>query len=170
VVTNAGHPPPLWYQAKRRRWTLLQPQSAADVADIPWGIDSDSTHQAFQLQLSVGDVVLCYTDSLVESKTATGEMLGTDGLLRIVSGFGTVNASQLIPSLLSEVSKFDPAYATRDDVTCLAFRPNGLRPSVPLRDYVLAPIRLVLAGTGLRFGYAGWKREPWDAPIEGVAE
>jgi len=122
------------------------------------------------LQLSVGDVVLCYTDSLVESKTAAGEMLGTDGLLRIVSGFGTVNASQLIPSLLSEVSKFDPAYATRDDVTCLAFRPNGLRPSVPLRDYVLAPIRLVLAGTGLRFGYAGWKREPWDAPIEGVAE
>jgi len=41
VVTNAGHPPPLWYQSKRRRWTLLQPQSAADVADIPWGIDSD---------------------------------------------------------------------------------------------------------------------------------
>jgi sigma-B regulation protein RsbU (phosphoserine phosphatase) len=170
VISNAGHPPPLWYQAKRRRWTLLQPQTAADAGGIPLGIDQDTSHQAFQLPLSVGDVILCYTDSLAEAKGPTGQMLGTDGLLRIVSHIGSVNASQLIPSLLAEIAKTDPAYGARDDVTCLAFRPNGLRPSVPLRDYLFAPFRLMLAGTGLKFGYAGWKREPWDAPIEGVGE
>jgi serine phosphatase RsbU (regulator of sigma subunit) len=170
VISNAGHPPPLWYQAKRRRWTLLQPQTAADAGGIPLGIDQDTSHQAFQLPLSVGDVILCYTDSLAEAKGPTGQMLGTDGLLRIVGGIGSVNASQLIPSLLAEIAKADPAYGARDDVTCLAFRPNGLRPSVPLRDYLFAPFRMMLAGTGLKFGYAGWKREAWDAPIEGVGE
>jgi hypothetical protein len=35
---------------------------------------------------------------------------------------------------------------------------------------MLAPIRLVLAGMGMKFGYAGWKREPWDAPIENSAD
>src|SRR5439155_6928941 len=105
-----------------------------------------------------------------ESKGADGEMLGTAGLLRIIGGIGNVQPSQLISRLLSEIAKDDPAYATRDDVTCLAFRPNGLRPSVPFRDLLLAPIRFVLARTGFKFGYAGWKREPWDAPIENSAE
>src|SRR5439155_5083570 len=143
VVSNAGHPPPLWYQSKRRRWTLLQPQTAADEGGLPWGIEDESTYQQFQLPLSVGDIILCYTDSLAEAKGADGEMLGTAGLLRIIGGIGNVQPSQLIPRLLSEIAKDDPAYATRDDVTCLAFRPNGLRPSVPFRDLLLAPVRLV---------------------------
>src|SRR6266567_1311167 len=53
VVSNAGHPPPLWYQSKRRRWTLFQPQSAADVGGLPWGIEDESPYQQFQLPLSV---------------------------------------------------------------------------------------------------------------------
>jgi sigma-B regulation protein RsbU (phosphoserine phosphatase) len=170
VVSNAGHPPPLWYQARRRRWTLLQPQTAAEAGGIPWGIDDESNYQQFRSSLSVGDIILCYTDSLAESKGADGELLGADGLLRIVSGIGNVNPSQLIPRLLSELARCDPSYATRDDVTCLAFRPNGLRPSVPLRDLLLAPIRWAMASTGMKFGYAGWKRDPWDAPIETSAE
>jgi hypothetical protein len=97
-------------------------------------------------------------------------LLGTAGLLRIAGGIGNVNPSQLIPRLLSEIAKYDPEYAARDGVTCLAFRPNGLRPSIPVCDLLLAPIRLALASTGLKFGYAGWKRDPWDAPIEISAE
>ncbi len=170
VVSNAGHPPPLWYQAKRRRWTLLQPQSAAEAGGIPWGIEDESPYEQFRISLSVGDVIVCYTDSLVEAKASDGQRLGTDGLLRLASQIGNVNASQLIARLLEEVAKFDPAYAQRDDVTCLAFRPNGLRPAVPLRDYLLAPFRMAMAITGVKFGYAGWKREAWDAPIENSVE
>jgi len=170
VVSNAGHPPPLWFQSKRRRWTLLQPQTAKDAGGVPWGIQDESTYQQFKSPLSVGDIVLCYTDSQAEAKGADGELLGTEGLLRIARSVGNVNPSQLIPRLLSEIAKYDPAYASRDDVTCLAFRPNGLRPVVPVRDLLLAPIRWAMAGAGLKFGYAGWKREPWDAPIENSAE
>ncbi len=170
VVSNAGHPPPLWYQSKRRRWTLLESQTAADAGGIPWGITDESTYQQFQSPLRVGDIILCYTDSLAESKGANGEFLGTAGLLRIAGGLGNVTPSQVIPRVLSEIARYDPAYATRDDVTCLAFRPNGLRPSVPIRDLLLAPFRMALASTGLKFGYVGWKREPWDAPIENPGE
>jgi sigma-B regulation protein RsbU (phosphoserine phosphatase) len=170
VVSNAGHPPPLWFQSKRRRWTLLEPQTAAESGGVPWGIEDESTYQQFQSPLSVGDIILCYTDSLAESRGADGEFLGTAGLLRIARSIGNVNPSQLIPRLLSEIARYDPAYASRDDVTCLAFRPNGLRPSVPIRDLVLAPIRFLLASAGLKLGYAGWKRDPWDAPIENSVE
>lgn len=166
LVSSAGHPPPLWYQAKRRRWTLLQPQIDDESGGIPWGIEDESKYEQFQMRLNVGDVIFCYTDSLAESRSATGEFLGTQGLLKIASSLGNINPSELISRILTEVEKFDPQYATRDDVTCLAFRPNGLRTSVPIRDLMLAPFRMILSITGKKFGYAGWKRDPWDAPIE----
>jgi phosphoserine phosphatase RsbU/P len=169
LVSNAGHPPPLWYQSRRRRWTLLQPQTAADAGGIPLGIVDDSPYQQFQAPLNIGDVILCYTDALAESKGADGQFLGTAGLLGIAEGLRRVSPSQLIPRLLAEIARRDPDYASRDDVTCLAFRPNGLRPRVPFRDMLLAPIRFALAGLGGRLGYAGWQREPWDAPVEGTA-
>jgi phosphoserine phosphatase RsbU/P len=170
VVSNAGHPPPLWYQAKRRRWTLLQPQSVADAGGVPLGIVDDSTYHQFEATLNVGDIIICYTDALAESKVAGGELLGTAGLLRLAGSIKNANPSELIPRLLSEIAVHDPEYATRDDVTCMAFRPNGLRPSVPIGDLLLAPFRMAMAGLGLKFGYAGWKRDLWNAPIESSAE
>jgi phosphoserine phosphatase RsbU/P len=170
LVTNAGHPAPLWYQAKRKRWTLLEPEAAAEAGGLPWGIEEHSPYQQFQAKLGVGDVILCYTDSLVEAKGSGGDYLDTEGLLGILRGAGNAGASQLIPRLLAGVEKHDPTYASRDDVTCLAIRPNGLRPYVPLTDYLMAPIRWAAAGMGMKIGYSGWNREPWDAPLEGAVE
>jgi len=113
------------------------------------------------------DVIVCYTDCLAEAKSTGGDYLDTEGLLRILQGVGNAGASQLIPRLLAGVEKHDPTYASRDDVTCLAFRPNGLRPYVPISDYLMAPIRWAAAGMGMKVGYAGWNRAAWDAPIEG---
>jgi sigma-B regulation protein RsbU (phosphoserine phosphatase) len=170
LISNAGHPPPLWYQAKRRRWTLLQPDTAAESGGLPFGIADDVPYQQFQLPLRVGDIILCYTDCLPEAKGPGGEFLGTAGLLQIANSLGNVNPSQLIPNLLTEIAKSDPEYAARDDVTCLAFRPNGLRPRVPVGDLFLAPFRWALARAGLRFGYLGWRRNAWDAPIESAGD
>jgi hypothetical protein len=166
MVSSAGHPPPLWYQSSTRRWTLLQPQTAADAGGLPLGIIDDSAYQQFQAPLNVGDIVFAYTDALAESKDARGEFLGTAGLLRIAQSLAKVTPSRLIPRLLAEIAKTDPQYASRDDVTCLVFRPNGLRPAVPMVDKLLAPFRWALSPTGIKFGYLGWKHEPADEPVE----
>src|SRR5688572_376093 len=90
-LCNAGHPPPLLYRAATRQWSYLQGRSEctgdADVArdeyltNIPLGIDDLIRYAQFDVRLKVGDLVLCYTDSLVESKSADGEWLGQEGLL-----------------------------------------------------------------------------------------
>jgi serine phosphatase RsbU (regulator of sigma subunit) len=167
-VSNAGHPAPLWYQAKRRRWALLEPGTAAEAKGIPWGIVEESPYHQFESPMGVGDIVLSYTDSLAEAKGTDGEMLGPTGLLKIMSGLGNVTPSQLIPRLLAQIAEHDAEYGARDDVTCLAFRANGFRQSLPVRDMVFAPFRWMLASAGVKFGYAGWKREAWDAPIESM--
>ena len=169
VLSNCGHPPPLWYQAKRGRWVVLEPGTRApeqaNSTGMPWGIEHDADYCEFHSELAVGDIVLCYTDSIAEAKGPDGEVLGTSGLLRMAEALGNVRPSQVIPRLLAEIEKNDPDYSSRDDVTCLAFRPNGLRRTAPIWDLALAPIRWALAAAGLKVGYAGWRRAAWDAPI-----
>jgi serine phosphatase RsbU (regulator of sigma subunit) len=41
-------------------------------------------YEQFDIELQLGDFLLCYTDALIESNDADGEMLGESGLLKIV--------------------------------------------------------------------------------------
>jgi serine phosphatase RsbU (regulator of sigma subunit) len=41
VMTNAGHPPPLWYRASREEWSWLEPLRASArgrVSGVPLGL------------------------------------------------------------------------------------------------------------------------------------
>src|SRR5688572_14911704 len=88
-LCNAGHPPPLLYRAATREWRYLRGMAAAEDSDlapdfdaeeapanIPLGIDDLIRYDQFEVDLKVGDLVLCYTDSLVESKGPDGDLLG----------------------------------------------------------------------------------------------
>lgn len=171
TVCNAGHPPPLLFSAAARRWTVLdpathaevvrkpcvfrvlrprrqtamQPEPAAGAANIPLGIVDEISYEQFGLRLAVGDCVLCYTDSLIEAHGADGQMLGVDGLLRVVQALDMSDPATLIPSLLTALETLAEGNLVGDDVTLLLFRPNGLgaRPSFLKR--ALAPIRILFA-------------------------
>ena len=82
-------------------------------------------YQQFEVTLEPGDLVLCYTDSLIESLDAAGELLGLDGLMRIVRSLDVSDPSKLIPALLAAVRAEHAANLEDDDVTALLFRPTG---------------------------------------------
>lgn len=65
LICNAGHPPPLWYQSSKKIWTYLIPREAGS-ANVPWGIEESVEYEQFAVRLRVDDLVLCYTDSLIE--------------------------------------------------------------------------------------------------------
>lgn len=119
-LCNAGHPPPLLYEARTGTWKILEQSrtSQTGMANIPLGILDLTQYEQFSLRLRLGDMVLCYTDSLIEAKDETGQWLGADGLLKIVRSI---------------------------DVTALLFRHNGLSPRVPFMTRLLAPIRVLAA-------------------------
>ncbi len=156
IVTNAGHPPPMWYRAGAGAWDYLTPRSLAGAAigspddagpaDVPFGIEDAVDYNRFEVRLGLGDVVVCYTDSLPESRPSAGEMLGNDGLLAVARALRGDEPGQLVRDLLHEVFGTDAAPA--DDVTVVAFRPNGLRSTIPLHDRLLAPLRWARAVVG----------------------
>jgi phosphoserine phosphatase RsbU/P len=87
TICNAGHPRPLLYRATERQWDVLgsqEPGSRSAPSNIPLGLFDGAEYEQFDLQLEPNDCLLSFTDALIESRDADGEMLGEDGLLRIV--------------------------------------------------------------------------------------
>ncbi|MBC8105790.1 MAG: serine/threonine-protein phosphatase [Anaerolineae bacterium] len=129
TLCNAGHPAPLIYHSAEKRWRLLEDradhQADDQVVNIPLGIDGIVDYEQFGVELSRDDLVLCYSDSLMESFGADGEMLGEAGLLRVVEQLDATDTTKLIPNLLAALVGLKPDNLVADDVTAMLFRANG---------------------------------------------
>ena len=127
-VCNAGHPRPLLYRAADREWSFLGHEGTAEKAspaNIPLGIIGLVEYEQFDIELDPGDCLVSYTDALIESYDADGEMLGEGGLLRIMNLLGDVEPQELIDALLKEIAERFPKNLSADDVTLLVVEANG---------------------------------------------
>ena len=143
-LCNAGHPPPLLYRAATRKWSYLQQTVASSESsgNVPLGIEDATSYDQFDVRLKVGDLVLCYTDCLPESRDRSGEFLGQEGLLDLVQSIDATDPTQLIASLLKAIADRGNGTVEGDDVTLLLFRPNGLAPRPPFHRRLMAPFKL----------------------------
>jgi hypothetical protein len=73
-------------------------------------------------------------------------MLGNDGLLAATRALRGEEPGPLVRDLLHSV--FGAGAPPGDDVTVVAFRPNGLRARIPFHDRLLAPLRYLKAVAG----------------------
>lgn len=127
-LCNAGHPRPLLFRVSDSSWSFLgqhdHPEKKGQ-GNIPLGIFQIADYEQFDVELEPGDCIINYTDAFIESCDADGEMLGEEGLLRIVKLLGDVPAEKLIPSLVQEITDRYPKNLAADDVTLLVVRANG---------------------------------------------
>ena len=153
-LCNAGHPPPLLYRSRPRQWVFLEEEQQAGKSteslpfNVPLGVLDASDYELFDVRLRVGDLVLCYTDSLIESRDADGRMLGLHGPLDVVRSLDVSDPAALIPALLDAVAARGGSGVLADDVTLLLFRPNGLAKRAPFHQRALAPLRVLAAWVG----------------------
>jgi sigma-B regulation protein RsbU (phosphoserine phosphatase) len=140
-LCNAGHPRPLLFRARDGRWSFLSQQGNAEKkgpGNIPLGILAINDYEHLDIELDPGDCLLSYTDALIESCDADGEMLGEEGLLRIVNLLGDVPAEKVIASLLQEIGERFPESLSADDVTLMVVRANGRSLQFSLREKMSA--------------------------------
>jgi phosphoserine phosphatase RsbU/P len=147
LVSNAGHPRPLLYRAAQRQWTLLGQDDADDnqrtIRNIPLGIMDLTEYEEFDVELEAGDCLLSYTDALIESRDADGEMLGEAGVLRILRLLPNVEPQTLTETLLKEIGERYPENLSEDDVTVLVVRANGRQPNYSLKEKLSAQMRFL---------------------------
>ena len=162
TVCNAGHPRPFLYRVAQQQWDFLSHQGSDDrptPQNIPLGIIDVTEYEQFDVELEPGDCLLSYTDALIESRDADGQMLGEAGLLRIMRLLGEVEPQKLIETLLGEIAERYPENLSDDDVTVLVVRANGRKPRYSLRERLRAQIRFV--GSLVRAINPGAERPPF---------
>jgi phosphoserine phosphatase RsbU/P len=136
-LCNAGHPRPLLYRASEGRWSLLAHKENLEKKgprNIPFGIFPLADYEHLDIELELGDCLVSYTDALIESCDADGEMLGEDGLLRIVNLLGDIPAEKFIEALVREIAERFPENLSADDVTLMVVRANGRSLHFSLRE------------------------------------
>ena len=122
LFTNAGHPPPLWFRSRPREWSFLQEETpySKEIADLPLGIISGTAYTQVAIQLEPGDLLLLYTDGVIESTNDRGKELGLDGLMELAQGLPAGSAAEAGSSLLESVARFRGQAAAKDDETVVA--------------------------------------------------
>jgi serine phosphatase RsbU (regulator of sigma subunit) len=161
-LCNAGHPPSLLYTAATGEWAFLERADAqgASTGGLPLGIEDVFDYTEFEVRLRKGDMVLCYTDSLIEARFPDGELLGTQGLLTLMQSLDVSNPQILIPALLAAiVAKTSDGGLAADDITALLFRAKADRSRVSFFKRAAAPIRLL--GKIIRSLRPGGEPIPW---------
>lgn len=144
-LSNAGHPSPMWYRAKESAWFALgvDPADEANsrLADLPLGIEDDAGYQQTEITFMPGDLMLMYTDALIESRDADGRMLGVHGLLDRLNSLESHEPARVIPALIERLTNDDEHDLTDDDLTALLIASNGAKRE--WRKIILSPIYAV---------------------------
>jgi serine phosphatase RsbU (regulator of sigma subunit) len=111
---SAGHPQPV----------LARPGAAASMlpeAQMVLGVASNVPYANDRAQLEIGDLLLMYTDGLVEARSSSGEPYGYRRLLTAVESLSEEPASSIPESLFMDVFSFAEGHVV-DDAAILAVR------------------------------------------------
>jgi serine phosphatase RsbU (regulator of sigma subunit) len=144
AICNAGHPRPLLYDSNTNRWSVLlldpHPAHAADdgPANLPLGVLDPIRYDQRTVRLAERDLVLLYTDPLLEVQGPDGRQLGEAGLLELAASIGTAEPAHYLERLLARIREYAAgavgggpaadAFEFDDDVTLLLLRRNAQKP------------------------------------------
>lgn len=130
IVCNAGHPPPLLYRAQKQSWHLLEHDlpGCCDKADnLPLGIKEPTDYWQFAVSLEKSDLVLIYTDSLIEARNSRqdDQQLGLPGLLELARGLDVTRTDTIGSALLDGVAEWRGGQPPNDDQTLVVLHHNA---------------------------------------------
>lgn len=142
TLSNAGHPPPLVFRRSTSEWTelTLADNHERSPTDIPLGISKDTAYCQLHLRLDAGDMVLAFSDAVIESQDSRGQPLGRQGILQLARELKDAQPADFIPAIVERISGLRDGNLQQDDTTILLCQATGGGAS--LRNSLLAPFRL----------------------------
>jgi len=115
AYVNAGHNSPVIRRANASTERL-------ESASLPLGITPEATFPSFDVSLQPGDMLVLFTDGVVEAFNAAGEEFSDTRWLNIIRGLPNLDAQQTLEFLMKSVEDFVGATRQSDDITCLVLR------------------------------------------------
>lgn len=111
---SAGHNPPLLYRRSTKGITWLKPTGAAI------GLMEDYRVHIESVELMQGDILLLYTDGIVEALSPLGnEQFGYDRLVEVIQQNEDLPANELTQKIRQALNDFTQGSLLADDVTLI---------------------------------------------------
>jgi phosphoserine phosphatase RsbU/P len=113
---NAGHNPPVVIRGDGSMLSL-------ETGGAPVGLFADSEYGEGSVQIETGDLVIAFTDGLIEATNQDGEEWGVQGLLKAAASAAqcTQDAGDLVNSSFASMDDFSKGHQT-DDATLAVVR------------------------------------------------
>jgi sigma-B regulation protein RsbU (phosphoserine phosphatase) len=113
--TNAGHLPPILLRDGR-------PHADLDVTGTVVGAFPFSRYEEKEIELRAGDMLVGYTDGVVEPENPYGEQFGEDRLKDLLVKYIEHPAEEIIARVMEAVEQWTASSELQDDMTMLVVR------------------------------------------------
>lgn len=110
---NAGHCPPLLTRKNGSRVEI----SRLHVGGPVLGVLPDARYEQAKLQVSPGDLLVMYSDGLVEATNSRGEEYGEGRLRELLATLTEKSANDILRAILASLAAFSGTAELRDDLT-----------------------------------------------------
>jgi phosphoserine phosphatase RsbU/P len=115
TYVNAGH-----------NWPVLRRASGAierlQVGGLPLGITAERPYQSATATLARGDLLVIFTDGIVEAENGAELEYGEERMLPLIQGLHNPTAGDALKQLMVSVDSFVGLARQHDDITCFVMR------------------------------------------------
>jgi len=115
TYVNAGHNPPFFIKNQQKKPIILRRTGMAA------GVESDIKYQQKTVEFSPGDVLLIYTDGVIDARKEDTSY-GLENLKKTLIQYRGVSVDEMIASLETEICDFVGTDTPFDDITLLAVK------------------------------------------------
>lgn len=113
---SAGHSPTLLWQAAKEQCIKLDPEG------LIIGVKKEFPYEKETVELGSGDVMLLYTDGLIEAMNDNNELFGENRLADLLKENRHLQPQELISHIVEQVQLFSGHHNFLDDVSMIALK------------------------------------------------
>jgi len=122
-LARAGHNAPMYYNARRQEVTVLKPSGLGIGLACGSVFEAELTEK--EISLTHDDIMVLYTDGIVEAMNARREQFGEERLARLIAANSALSAQKLQEKIVDELSIFCNRTLLDDDATLVVIKKNG---------------------------------------------
>jgi sigma-B regulation protein RsbU (phosphoserine phosphatase) len=116
---NAGHQPIILYRA------ASDAIETVDIKSVPIGVEKTTPYSSKRLSLGPGDILVMYTDGIVETMNPHGKQYGRKNLGNAVQRGRSLSAKELAETIRVDILDFAGQSRQHDDQTVLVMKANS---------------------------------------------
>jgi sigma-B regulation protein RsbU (phosphoserine phosphatase) len=120
TMARAGHEPPILFRETKGATEVVE------ITGLAAGIDEGPVFKRnvkdYRFRMESGDVLLLYTDGIIESESSDGDEYGIDRLCEVLVENHALSAQDLVNAVMADLHRFSGEAPQSDDITLIAIK------------------------------------------------